>query len=65
MPTILLATTERRLWCYEERDCCRFVALNIDLLHGEWSPPVEARPPLSFAPGQGKEGVAYSLAWLD
>ena len=65
MPTILLATTERRLWCYEERDCRRFVALNIDLLHGERSPPVEARPPLSFAPGQGKEGVAYSLAWLD
>ena len=49
----------------EERDCCRFVALNLDLLHGERSPPVEARPPLSFAPGQGKEGVAYSLAWLD
>jgi hypothetical protein len=39
VPTIL-HTTER-LWCYEERDCCRFVALNLDLLHGERSPPVE------------------------
>ena len=25
----------------EERDCCRFVALNLDLPHGERSPPVE------------------------
>jgi hypothetical protein len=25
----------------QERDCCRFVALNLDLPHGERSPPVE------------------------